>query len=84
MLALLASLDISNKNDPATWMFQFYLSHIIEDYAPVLAMTNKEKLAFLRRGVEKWVDPFVRLTRFFFILHGPQAVVYMRKFYFPK
>jgi 2-polyprenyl-6-methoxyphenol hydroxylase-like FAD-dependent oxidoreductase len=55
---LLSDLDIPDKNDASTWMWQFTCSFPTQAADKVIAMRHKQRLNMLREGSEKWIDPW--------------------------
>ncbi|KAH8770261.1 hypothetical protein BGZ57DRAFT_1005928 [Hyaloscypha finlandica] len=55
---LLSNLDIPDRNDASTWMWQFTYSFPTQNADEVIAMTHEQRLNMLREGSEKWIDPW--------------------------
>jgi hypothetical protein len=55
---LLSNLDIPDRNDASTWMWQFTYSFPTQNADEVIAMTHGQRLDMLREGSEKWIDPW--------------------------
>ncbi|KAN0122694.1 hypothetical protein V8E51_001020 [Hyaloscypha variabilis] len=55
---LLSNLDIPDKNDASTWMWQFTYSFPTQNAEEVVAMTHEQRPNMLREGSERWIDPW--------------------------
>ena len=55
---LLSVLDVPDRNDTSTWIFQFTYSSTTENAMEVMAMTHEQRLNMIRGKSKFWLDPW--------------------------
>jgi 2-polyprenyl-6-methoxyphenol hydroxylase-like FAD-dependent oxidoreductase len=55
---LTSILDMPNRNDAATWVFQIVPTVMNEDNAKIIGMSHEQRLALLKGRAKELVEPF--------------------------
>lgn len=55
---LISILDIPDRNDAATWLFQIIPTMMNEDNAKIIGMSHEQRLVLLKERAKELVEPF--------------------------
>ncbi len=57
-MCFVCCMEMPDKDDPSTWIWQFFKSYKGRDSEKLVAMSNEEKLKMLRDEADGWVEPW--------------------------